>query len=183
MLLLLIFAQMQHAEGTACSCIMCPNPQLNALHDLPLLQGGEEGQNWRKFQELNTSSLQGWSFYETPNAYLYSWLCPFFHRNKKVHLTCTNASLAISKNLSQFYEGKPDYTLDLMDAEIFLRPRYLQLQVIHGKGKYTIGFHSTKEYMFLIKSIKVQVEAKLRHKELWLQQRNKTTNYYKLTKD
>ena len=34
-------------------------------------------------------------------------------------------------------------------------------------------FHSAREYMFFIKSIKVQLEAKSRQKELWLQRRSK----------
>ncbi|RUS71783.1 hypothetical protein EGW08_020452 [Elysia chlorotica] len=61
--------------------------------------------------------------------------------------------------------------MDLMDADIYLRPRYLQIQLRDTKKKYTIGFHSVKEYMFFIKSIKIQLEAKSRQKELWLQRR------------
>ncbi|RUS71784.1 hypothetical protein EGW08_020453 [Elysia chlorotica] len=38
-----------------------------------------------------------------------------------------------------FYEGKPYYTMDLMDADIYLRPRYLQIQLRDTKKKYTIG--------------------------------------------
>ncbi|KAK3743126.1 hypothetical protein RRG08_063984 [Elysia crispata] len=171
MLLLLIFAQMQHAEGTACSCIMCPNPQFHELQGLYEPKGNQEAQVWRKLQELNFSNLQGWTFFETSNAYQYSWLCPFLHRNKQIHLTCEDGILVFGKNLSQFYEGKSYYTMDLTDAEIYLRPLYLQIQVRDSKKKYTIGFHSAREYMFFIKSIKVQLEAKSRQKELWLQRR------------
>lgn len=126
---------------------------------------------WRKLDELDTSTLQGWTFFETPNAYLYSWLCPFLHGNTRVHLTSVNAVLFLSDSLTQFYEAKPICAMDLMEAEIYLRPRYLQIQVRNSKRNYTFGLNSTKEYTFLIKSIKCQIEAKERQKELWLRQR------------
>ena len=40
---------------------------------------------------------------------------------------------------SQFYEGKPQYSMDLTEAEIHLRPLYLQLKVRDKKKNYVIG--------------------------------------------
>ncbi|XP_059160019.1 uncharacterized protein LOC131943769 [Physella acuta] len=112
-------------------------------------------------------------FFETSNAYIKKSIlnCSMVYYYQTIHVVCSEAVVTFGKSLSQSSAGKGEYRMNLLDANIYLRPLYLQLKLSDSQRTYTIMMERIEDFKFFIRSIQSQKLQKAMEKEMFLNQK------------